>query len=171
MTCGGRQHRYAVGAHRFVSAANGNVASMAQIELQLILPRDARYVPVLREIADSLLRGLQAPGESVYDVTVALSEACSNVVRHATGSDEYGVALTVDSACCEIKVYDLGPGIDPARLAEAAAPGSPEPNVMAEGGRGLPLLDALVDELEFVREDHTTTVRLVKRWDVVGLGQ
>jgi serine/threonine-protein kinase RsbW len=144
--------------------------SMAQIELQLVLPRDARYVPVLREIADSLLRGLHAPGESVYDVTVALSEACSNVVRHATGTDEYGVALTVDPACCEIMVYDLGPGIDPARLTGTAASSS-EGEALDEGGRGLPLLDALMDELEFVREDHTTTVRLVKRWDVVGLGQ
>jgi serine/threonine-protein kinase RsbW len=125
---------------------------------------------VLREIADSLLRGLQAPGESVYDVTVALSEACSNVVRHATGSNEYSVALIVDPARCEIKVHDLGPGIDPARIAEATA-SAPEDSALPEGGRGLPLLDALVDELEFVREDHTTTVRLVKRWDAVGLGQ
>jgi serine/threonine-protein kinase RsbW len=143
---------------------------MAQIELQLILPRDARYVPLLREVADSLLRGLDAPRESVFDVMVALSEACSNVVRHATGSEEYAVALTVDPACCEIRVYDLGPGIDPATLTRATTPGSPETNALAEDGRGLPLLDALMDELEFVREDHTTTVRLVKRWDVVGLG-
>jgi anti-sigma regulatory factor (Ser/Thr protein kinase) len=76
----------------------------------------------------------------------------------------------VDPACCEIKVYDLGPGIDPGSVASAVAT-SPDAEALAEGGRGLPLLDALVDELEFVREDHTTTVRLVKRWDVVGLGQ
>lgn len=141
---------------------------MAQIELQLNLPRDARYVPMLREIADSLLRNLNAPPESVYDVTVALTEACGNVIRHAHGTAQYGVALTVDPSCCEIQVFDLGPGIDPAALAEATE-ARPPSAALAEGGRGLPLLDALVDELEFVREDHTTTVHLIKRWDVVGL--
>jgi serine/threonine-protein kinase RsbW len=143
---------------------------MAQIELQLVLPRDARYVALLREVADSLLRGLKAPDESVYDVTVALSEACSNVVRHADNSEQYGVSLTVDPSCCEIEVYDMGPGIDPAVLASATSPSTSDANVLAEGGRGLPLLDALVDELEFVRENRTTTVHLIKRWDVVGLG-
>jgi serine/threonine-protein kinase RsbW len=140
---------------------------MAQIELQLNLPRDARYVSLLRSVAHSLLHGLDVPRDSIDDVTLALSEACNNVVRHARGTEQYGVQLTVAARTCEIEVCDLGPGLDSA-TAEAAA--AAYPSSEAEYGRGLPLIRALVDDLQFVRDHGTTTVRLVKRWDAVGLG-
>ena len=139
---------------------------MAQIELKLTLPRDARYVGVLRRVSKSLLHGLDVPDESINDVAVALSEACGNVIRHAEGTAEYGVNLSVEAHQCSIEVCDLGPGFDPAALTEEA---SLDEVAAAEDGRGLPLLQALMDDLEFVREDDKTTVRLIKRWDAVGL--
>jgi serine/threonine-protein kinase RsbW len=139
---------------------------MAQIELQLTLPRDARYVGVLRRVSQSLLRGLDVPDESINDVAVALSEACGNVIRHAAGTSEYGVKLSVEAHQCSVEVRDLGPGFDPEALTDEA----PLDEVAAaEDGRGLPLLQALMDDFEFVRDDDTTTVRLIKRWDAVGL--
>ena len=142
---------------------------MAEIELHLTLPRDARYVPVLRNVAGSLMRSLEVPEESVDDVAIALSEACGNVIRHAAGTDQYGVVLTVATASCEIEVCDLGPGFDRARM-DAAQRGDIDEIEGAEDGRGLRLLQALMDELQFVRDDDTTRVRLLKRWDAVGLG-
>ena len=141
---------------------------MAQIELQLTLPRDARYVAVLRRVAESLLSGLDVPADSVDDVAVALSEACGNVIRHASGTSEYGVRLSVADDHCTIEVCDLGPGFEPLDLGDMPVESDDLPG--AEGGRGVPLLKALTDDLEFVRTDDTTTVRLVKRWDAVGLG-
>lgn len=141
---------------------------MAQIELQLTLPRDARYVGVLRRVAESLLSGLDVPQQSVDDVAVALSEACGNVIRHASGTSEYGVQLSVASDHCSIEVCDLGPGFDPDDL--DGMPSELDDVPGAEQGRGFPLLKALMDDLEFVRTNDTTTVRLIKRWDAVGLG-
>jgi serine/threonine-protein kinase RsbW len=140
---------------------------MPQIDLQLTLPRDAQYVGILRQVARSLLIGLDVPNESIDDVAVALSEACGNVIRHAQGTDEYGVRLNVNAHQCSIEVCDLGPGFDTSAIAEEAA--SLDEVAEAEDGRGLPLLQALMDDLEFVREDDTTTVRLIKRWEAVGL--
>lgn len=140
---------------------------MAQIELQLTLPRDSRYVSLLRDVSESLLHGLDVPQESIDDVALALSEACGNVIRHATGSSEYGVQLCVADTHCTVEVCDLGPGFDPADIADMPAELDDVPG--AEDGRGFPLIDALMDELQFVREDDTTTVRLIKRWDAVGL--
>ena len=140
---------------------------MATIELQLTLPRDARYVGILRHVTEALLRELDVPAESVDDVAVALSEACGNVIRHAEGTNEYGVQLNVEPQQCSIEVCDLGPGFDPTALTDEA--GTLEEVAAAEDGRGLSLLDALMDDLEFVREEDTTTVRLIKRWQAVGL--
>lgn len=141
---------------------------MAQIELQLTLPRDARYVGVLRRVAESLLSGLDVPVESVDDVAIALSEACGNVIRHASGTSEYGVQLSVADDHCSIEVCDLGPGLESLDLEDV--PVGLDDDAGAEEGRGVPLLRALMDDLEFVRDDETTTVRLIKRWEAVGLG-
>lgn len=141
---------------------------MAQIELQLALPRDARFVAILRRVTASLLEGLDVPAESVDDVTVALSEACGNVIQHARDTEEYAVRLSVEADHCSIEVCDLGPGFDAAALTDD----EPAPiEEVAEDGRGIPLLQALMDDLEFVRDEDTTTVRLIKRWDVVALGR
>lgn len=138
---------------------------MAEIELNLTLPRDARYVTLLRRVADSLLEGVDVPRDSIDDVTVALSEACGNVIRHADGSSEYEVRLTVESGHCQIEVTDLGPGM-PEDILRTAEPSLDD---IAEDGRGLPLLQSLVDDMEFTRHDDRTKVRLVKRWEAVGL--
>lgn len=138
---------------------------MAQIELQLTLPREARYVSLLRGISESLLRGLEIPEETVGDVAMALSEACGNVIRHAAGTEEYGVRLSVGSTVCEVEVFDMGPGPNTRTLEEANGDELIETPVNAQDGRGLPVMRALMDDLEFVREDDTTTLRLIKRWD------
>lgn len=138
---------------------------MAQIELQLTLPREARYVSLLRGISESLLRGLDIPEETVGDVAMALTEACGNVIRHADGTEEYGVRLSVGSTVCEVEVFDMGPGPNRRTLEEANGDESIETSVNAQDGRGLPVMRALMDDLEFVREDDTTTLRLIKRWD------
>jgi len=78
------------------------------------------------------------------------------VVRHARGTDEYEVRVEIGTGGCAIEVVDVGPGFG-ARVAPASSE--------AESGRGLYLMRALMDDLEFVREDSQTRVRLVKHWE------
>lgn len=129
--------------------------------MQLSLPRDARYVHVMRSVAERVLDELNAPDQAVDDVRVALSEACANVVRHAAGSSEYTVRFAAAADGCEVEILDLGPGFDPEGR-PAAVPDD-------ETGRGLALMRALVDDLEFLRSEDSTRVRLVKRWPGLGL--
>ena len=126
-----------------------------QLHVQLSLPRDARYVAVMRNVATCLLRDVDAPDHVVDDLRLAVTEACANVVVHAAGVDDYSVHLTVDEGGCEVEVVDLGPGF---------APDHPTAGVDEEDGRGLTLIRTLVDDLEFAREDTAMRVRLVKRW-------
>ena len=133
------------------------------VRIELRLPRHAGYVPVLRSLSACLLRDMQVPDDSAQDVQLALSEACSNVVRHAKGIADYSVTVAVSVEGCEIEVRDLGPGF---RVSAAPQPHDPE----AEAGRGLFLMRALVDDLQFTRDDDATCVRLVKRWPREALG-
>ncbi len=125
------------------------------VRVELSLPRDASYVPLTRSVATAILSNLGVPDEAAGDIRVVLSEACANVVRHAEGTVDYSVSLAVGPQGCEVEVIDLGPGFDP--------PGPPA-DIDSEDGRGLFLMQQLMDDFQFVRENNATRVRLVKRW-------
>jgi serine/threonine-protein kinase RsbW len=132
------------------------------IRMELGLPRDARYVGVMREVAGCILVELQAPEDAVDDIQLAVTEACANAVRHAVGTAEYNVRFAVGEDTCEIEIIDVGPGFIP----EDA--GAEQLDEESESGRGLTLIRALVDDLEFTRDGHDNRIRLTKSWPKLG---
>lgn len=128
------------------------------VRVQLSLPRDASYVPLTRNVANCLLEDMGVPDEAVGDIQVALTEACANVVRHALGTFDYSVSLAVWPEGCEVEIEDLGPGFEMPPEATSLL------DLDAESGRGLFLMRELMDDLQFLRDDDTTRLRLTKRW-------
>lgn len=126
------------------------------VTVHLSLPRDAQYVGVMRGVAGSLLEKTGVPREAVDDVELAVSEVCANAVNHAGPSTTYDVVLELDEDRCEVEVVDRGPGMPVGR--------EPELDVLRESGRGLDLLTALVDDLQFTRHADSTRVRFTKGW-------
>lgn len=121
----------------------------------LQLRREAASVPLARRL---LLGAMQAQGVDAdvsHELSVALSEACSNAVRHGGGPCEvYRVTAFIDDEVCRIEVADGGPGFPgglPA-LGGAAVDGDGEGRDLAVGGRGLHLIEALSDQVRFGRE-------------------
>lgn len=127
-----------------------------KIGLHLLLPRESRFVPLLRTTASQFLVDLGVAPADIEDVELILSEACANVVRHAVETSQYSVDVTVRNTGCTIVVQDEGPGFDPASVGER--------RVTAESGRGLALIDALVDHVTFSEMDGDHRVRLDKQW-------
>ncbi|TQN42171.1 serine/threonine-protein kinase RsbW [Blastococcus colisei] len=107
------------------------------------LPVDAHSVPLVRGLVRQALQYLGVVASGIEEILLALSEACANVVQHAGEHEEYQVDVTIDDHVCRISVLDDGDGFDVA-AADAARPGSP-----LDGGRGLVLMTALVDRLDF----------------------
>jgi serine/threonine-protein kinase RsbW len=127
-----------------------------EIDLGLLLPRDARTVPVARHICSEALRELGVAEECRRDIEVALTEACTNVLHHARAGDQYEVQVRLAEEDCVIRVVDQGSGFD------ADVPRSPAGEA-AESGRGIALMRALVDSVEFEsRPEEGTIVRLEK---------
>lgn len=126
------------------------------VTVHLSLPRDAQYVGVMRGVAGSLLENSGVPREAIDDIQLAVSEACANAVNHAGPSKTYDVVLELDDDRCQVEVVDQGPGIPPG--------GDRELDALRESGRGLNLLQALVDDLQFTRRDDATRVRFTKGW-------
>ncbi|GAA4917349.1 hypothetical protein GCM10023334_018880 [Nonomuraea thailandensis] len=124
--------------------------------MALRLPRDAASVPLIRQMLDGTLRSLGVEPQVRDDIELMLTEACSNVIKHAGPSDDYTVSASVHDHLCVIKVVDNGDGFDPRNVAE------PEPG--SEHGRGLQIMRALADDIRFTnRQEHGSVVCLEKR--------
>ncbi|MFD9948452.1 ATP-binding protein [Nonomuraea sp. NPDC059023] len=124
--------------------------------IALRLPRDAASVPLIRQMFDGTLRSLGVVPQVRDDIELMLSEACTNVVRHAAPSDEYMVTAGVHDDLCVIRVVDTGGGFDPHQVRE--------PKESAESGRGLLIMRALADDVRFTnRRENGAVVSLEKR--------
>lgn len=137
-----------------------------EIRLALSLPRDELSIPVVRRLCTQSLRVLGAADECAEDLELALTEACTNVLRHAREGDDYEVVAGIDGEAAVLEVVDRGPGFDAGALARAASGEDAAPD--AETGRGLQIMRALMDTVEFESRpgDARTVVRLEKdlRW-------
>ncbi|NBE97652.1 ATP-binding protein [Nonomuraea sp. KC401] len=112
--------------------------------IALRLPRDAASVPLIREMLDGTLRSLGVDPQVRDDIELMLTEACSNVIKHAAPSDDYRVYAIVDDERCVIQVVDHGGGFDPRKIVDHG-PG-------AEHGRGLQIMRALADDIRFANK-------------------
>ncbi|MEV0628788.1 ATP-binding protein [Nonomuraea wenchangensis] len=127
-----------------------------EASIALRLPRDAASVPLIRQMLDGTLRSLGVEGGIRDDIELMLTEACSNVIRHAEPSDDYTVSATVHDDRCFIRVVDNGHGFDPDKLEQ------PKPG--AEHGRGLMIMRALADDIRFTsKRENGAMVCLEKR--------
>jgi len=92
-----------------------------EIKLTLALPRDSLSVPIVRQILTRALQTLGVLDQIVSDIEIALTEACTNVLKHA-GDQEYEVSCGIDGNCCRIEVIDRGGGFDAAGMGMEDAP-------------------------------------------------
>lgn len=90
--------------------------------------------------------------DHIHDIAVALTEACTNVLKHSGPGDEFEVSLEVDEDQCIIRVVDTGRGFDSKSLGFDHADSS------AEQGRGIELMRALVDQVKFISKPEAGTI-------------
>jgi serine/threonine-protein kinase RsbW len=152
-----------------------------EIKMVLYLPRDAATVPVSRQVLDGCLETLGVTPDTRADIALALSEACANVIRHAGAGEEYQVQVTARNGQCAIEVVNAGSGdvksapdgsgtgrlggsrgSDEEQAGGIALTGDPVP-VTAEHGRGLMIINAVVENLQLAGDEcRGTTVHFEK---------
>ena len=119
-----------------------------ELNLSLCLPTDELSVPVVRHICSYALSEVGVHETCQSDISLALTEACTNVLDHATQDGEaYEVHISIDDERCTIRVKDAGIGFD---VDEREGARNQEKDATAESGRGLDLIRALVDRVKFI---------------------
>jgi anti-sigma regulatory factor (Ser/Thr protein kinase) len=87
------------------------------VKFCLVFPREALSVPVMRHMLGDSLRALGAEDQGVADLLLAVTEACTNVVRHGGPGRRYEVVASVGRGGCRVEILNTGRVFDPSRLA------------------------------------------------------
>lgn len=110
----------------------------------LTIPARAEYVALCRLALTGLARARELEPEVVADLKLALTEACSNSVRHAYEEGRDGlvqISYHLDGDRIAVEVADDGAGFDPEVLRRAEED-------LDEGGLGIAIIRAVTDELD-----------------------
>ena len=135
--------------------------------VKLDIPAKAEYVVLGRLALAGLLRSRGGFSEdAVADLKLALTEACSNSVRHAYDHDgQVHLAFNVQKDRVTIEIRDEGGGFHEDDVDCPECQGVPEIG-LADGGMGISIIRAVADEFDLRKPDGGGTVLfLAKRRD------
>jgi serine/threonine-protein kinase RsbW len=141
-----------------------HVKSVPDVTFCLVFGCETLSVPVMRRVLGDTLRRLGVDEESVYDILLAATEACTNVLRHGGRQvRQYAVVTSLGAVGCQVEVTDEGIG--------ARAPSTPpverEPQAavtqLPESGRGLAVMRACVDNVTLDSSPQRGTVVTMRK--------
>jgi serine/threonine-protein kinase RsbW len=155
---------------------------VGDVRFGLIFPRESLSIPVMRRVLGDTLARLGMNEDCISDLLLAVTEACTNVLRHAGPGHRYEVVTEVSKNRVVIQVLDNGRGFDPGRVRAARRrhalrrpPVRPagllgrrgragDVTQLAESGRGMAIMKACVDDVNLHSgPGRGTVVELFKR--------
>jgi serine/threonine-protein kinase RsbW len=136
-------------------------AKKLKLKLSVTLSADRNAIGPVVEGVMNVVREMNCANGSEQEIELALFEALVNAVVHGASADPAKI-VECDVACDEergmlIVVRDPGPGFDPTRLADPSA----GENLYSSHGRGIYLINQLMDEVQFHK--NGTEIRMIKR--------
>ena len=139
-------------------SANGDTRAV-----RLTIPAKPEYITLGRLALTGLVRLRPEPlsQEVLGDLKLALTEACTNSVRHAYAGGDGSVQILYElhSDRLVVEVTDDGNGFEPLARPGVVLDGQE----LNEGGLGIAIIEALADELEIrEREQGGSSLRFVK---------
>ena len=124
----------------------------------LSIPARPEYIALCRLALAGLTQVRPFEPEALADLKLALTEACTNSVRHAYEDGREGsvdVRYELNGAAIAVEVADAGPGF----LRE---PSNVDPGELDEGGLGIAIIESLMDELVIESSPDGSRLRFVK---------
>lgn len=112
--------------------------------IELSIPLRSEYVGMIRLTVASVANGMGFDIESIEDIKVALSEACSNAIVHGGCSEEenFLVQLIREKERLVISVSDFGKGYSVQSVQQ------PKLEELNEGGLGIFIIKSLMDDVK-----------------------
>ncbi len=131
------------------------------VPIQVRIPASTEYVRVVREVVDCLCRLKSLSEDARASVKLAVGEAVNNAVNYArndAGVSTVDVTISLGEDVLEVEVANDSGGFSP-----HASSKMPDAELLAERGRGLALMNIMMDEVEYFVRDGRTIARMRKR--------
>jgi serine/threonine-protein kinase RsbW len=129
--------------------------------VRLTIPAKPEYITLSRLALSGLSRVRPLSEETLADLKLALTEACSNSVRHAYGEEGGHVSISFElrEDRLIVEVADDGAGFEPGATATGDDDGE-----LSEGGLGIAIIRSVADEVEIGggANGRGSTLRFVK---------
>jgi serine/threonine-protein kinase RsbW len=128
--------------------------------VRLTIPARPEYI-TLGRLALTAIAGVRPlSDETLHDLKLALTEACTNSVKHAYDEGREGtvdILYELQPDRLAVEVGDAGAGFEPRDS------GGGNGDELSEGGLGIQIIRALTDEVEIAeREGGGSRLRFVK---------
>ncbi len=134
----------------------------AGTSVKLVIPSEIRLIDLVHAASEKMAELAGFDADDALNVGLAVREAVINAMLHGNRRDpglKVSVTLTTDCKELRASVTDEGNGFDPGQALDPTAPD----NLMNDSGRGLLLMEAFVDRLEFKRRPQGgTEVTMIK---------
>lgn len=128
--------------------------------VELKIPSLPEFVGIARLTLSGVASRMNFSYDEIEDLKIALAEACNNAILHAHANNKndevIAVKFTMEVDGLRIEVIDKGTGFDPSKTERKKPPTS------EEGGMGIFLIKALVDEVNFLSSSEGTCVEMIK---------
>jgi anti-sigma regulatory factor (Ser/Thr protein kinase) len=148
-------------AHEDVRRLSALIPYCSTCQFSMTIPADPAAIPTLTDGVVHVLEEKQWPEQDIMAVELALQEAVANAIRHGCRGDrtkQLQCSVSCDAAGeIVITVRDPGSGFDPSKVADPLDPA----NLLKPSGRGIFLINGLMDTVEF--SDGGRALRMRKK--------
>jgi len=139
-----------------------------QIELQIKVPNQTRYLSLIGRISEELAKQLQnytGDREALANhINVVLTEALVNAIRHANANDpdeEVEIRITVTDEELVLQVFDHGRGFNLESISSTAEDAQHE---LEDHGRGLYIMRSLMDSVVYYPVEGGNVLEMRKQF-------
>ena len=129
---------------------------------QMVIESDLSNVQKVEKIVEKIAKYMKFSEEEQDSLAISVTEIVGNAIVHGNKKNK-NKKVTVDfdykDDTITVSIQDEGDGFNEKTIAN---PLEPE-NLLKESGRGIFIVRALMDEVDFIRSKKGTIVRLVKK--------
>ncbi|MGD9898275.1 MAG: ATP-binding protein [Calditrichaceae bacterium] len=128
-----------------------------------IFPSSIEYLEKIEAISEKIAAKAGMDESASDDLSIAVTELVNNAIHHGNKDDKSKkVTVTFFPGKKQIKVSisDEGNGFNPSKVKDPVAP----ENLLAESGRGIYLVEALMDDLKINLTGSGTEIIIIKKF-------
>lgn len=127
----------------------------------IIIPSSLEYLTNIDDFIEGILRGFEVEESIIADLAISVSELVNNSVNHGNKSDSnktVTVAITKKGNDIVITIEDQGIGFDPKAISNPLD----EENLLKDTGRGIFIVNALMDKVDVSTTSSGTITTITK---------